>query len=326
MADKEQEQTQAEEAETESPTPAEEVKAEESQPTEEVKAEEAKAEEAKPEEAKAEKAKAEEAKPKEAKAEEAKAEEAKPKEAKAEKSKKSKKAKEEKEAEAPGPAEEEKAPEPDQAKKVRVGLIGKKLGMTQVFDDTGRAIPVTVIQAGPCVVVQKKTQEKEGYSSLQLGFVEGGKLKANKPTEGHFKKAGVPPTRLLREFAFEENEGEPVKVGDQILVHNVFSANDLVNVSGRSIGRGFQGVMKRHGFSGGKATHGSMFHRAPGSIGASAYPSRVMPGIKMPGRMGNQQMKIRNLKVVQVDEENHLLVVKGAVPGSTGGYVTITRA
>ena len=310
MADKEQEQTQAEETETESTTPAEEVKAEESQPAEAAEAEETEAEEVK----------AEEAKPEEAE------------EAKAEKPKKSKKAKEEKKAEASEPvedtedAEEAKAPEPDQARKVSVGLIGKKLGMTQVFDDNGRAIPVTVIQAGPCVVVQKKTQEKEGYSSLQLGFVEGGKLKANKPIQGHFKKAGVPPTRLLREFAFEESEEEPVNVGDQILVHNVFKPNDLVNVSGRSAGRGFQGVMKRHGFSGGKATHGSMFHRAPGSIGASAYPSRVMPGIKMPGRMGSQQMKIRNLKVVQVDEENHLLVVKGAVPGSAGAYVTITRA
>jgi large subunit ribosomal protein L3 len=252
--------------------------------------------------------------------EQAQAEEA--EEVKAEKSKKAK----EEEVEPPGLAEEAKTSETDETRKVRVGLIGKKLGMTQVFDDNGRVIPVTVIQAGPCVVVQKKTQEKEGYSSVQLGFVESGKLKVNKPTEGHFKKAGVPPTRLLKEFAFEESEEEPVNVGDQILVHNVFSPDDLVNVSGRSTGRGFQGVMKRHGHSGGKATHGSMFHRAPGSIGASAYPSRVLPGIKMPGRMGNQQMKIRNLRVVQVDKENHLLVVKGAVPGSTGGYVTITRA
>ena len=285
--EEEQEQSQAEETGAEQPEAAEEVKAEEPEVAQEAKAEEPEA----------------------------------PGEAQ---EKKSKKAKEK--AEEPTPAEEAKAAEPDQAKHVEVGLIGKKLGMTQVFDDNGRAVPVTVIQVGPCVVVQKKTQEKEGYSSLQLGFVEKNKPRANKPIEGHFKKAGVPPTRLLKEFAFEENEEEPIKVGDQILVRDVFKPNDLVNVSGRSIGRGFQGVMKRHGFSGGKATHGSMFHRAPGSIGASAYPSRVLPGRKAPGRMGNQQMKIRNLKVVQVDEENHLLVVKGAIPGSTGGYVTITRA
>jgi large subunit ribosomal protein L3 len=227
-------------------------------------------------------------------------------------------------------AEEVKAEEseakPDRVKQVEIGLIGKKLGMTQVFDDNGRAVPVTIIQAGPCVVVQKKTQKKDGYSSLQLGFVEGGKYRANKPTEGHFKKAGVPPTRLLREFAFEENEQEPLNVGDQVLVRDVFKPDDVVNVTGRSIGRGFQGVMKRHGFSGGGATHGSMFHRSPGSIGASAYPSRVVPGMKGPGRMGNQRVQTRNLKVIQVDEENNLLVVKGAVPGSAGGYVTIIRA
>ena len=222
--------------------------------------------------------------------------------------------------------EEVKSEESEPAKKVEVGLIGKKLGMTQVFDDHGRAVPVNVIQVGPCVVVQKKTQEKEGYDSLQLGFVERGKLRTNKPTEGHFKKAGVPPTRRLKEFAFKENEEDPIKVGDQILVQDVFKPNDLVNVSGCSIGRGFQGVMKRHGFSGGPATHGSMFHRGPGSIGASAYPSRVVPGMKAPGRMGNQNVQIRNLKVVQVDQENNLLVVKGAIPGSAGGYVTITRA
>lgn len=206
------------------------------------------------------------------------------------------------------------------------GLIGKKLGMTQVFDDDGRAIPVTIIQAGPCVVVQKKTREKEGYSSVQLGFVEKKRPRANQPAEGHFKKAGVPPTRQVKEFSFVESEEDPVSVGDQVLVQNVFQPNDLVHVSGRTIGRGFQGVMKRHHFSGGKATHGSMFHRAPGSIGASAYPSRVLPGMKLPGRMGNARIQIRNLRVIQVDEENHLLVVKGAVPGSRGSYLYVTHA
>ncbi len=206
------------------------------------------------------------------------------------------------------------------------GLLGKKVGMTQIFDVEGQAIPVTVIQAGPCVVVQKKTVEKEGYSSVQLGLVEKRKSRITKPTEGHFKKAGVPPTRHLTEFAFTESEEEQVNVGDQILVQNVFQLNDFVDVSGYTVGRGFQGVIKRHGFHGGKATHGSMFHRAPGSIGASAYPSRVMKGTKLPGRMGGKRRKIRNLEVVEIDGENNLLVVKGAIPGSRGSYVTISRA
>ena len=290
MAKKEeQEQSQAEAANAEQPEPVEEVKAGESEPAKKAKTGDS------------------------SQAEEGKA-------------KKSKKAKQEAQAEPPEPDQEAEAPESDQATQVVTGLVGKKLGMTQVFDDDGRAVPVTVIQAGPCVVVQKKVQEREGYSSLQLGLVEQDKYRANKPIEGHFKKAGVPPTRLLKEVAVKESEADSVKVGDQILVQDVFRTNDRVNVTGRSVGRGFQGVMKRHGFSGGKATHGSMFHRAPGSIGASAYPSRVMRGMKGPGRMGNQQNQIRNLRVVQIDEENHLLVVKGAVPGSTGGYVTITLA
>jgi large subunit ribosomal protein L3 len=206
------------------------------------------------------------------------------------------------------------------------GLLGKKVGMTQIFDEDGKAIPVTIIQAGPCVVVQKKTVEKEGYSSVQLGLVEKNKVRVTKPAEGHFKKAGVPPTRLLTECAFTESEEEQVNVGDQVLVQNVFQPNDFVDVLGCTKGRGFQGVMKRHGFHGGKATHGSMFHRAPGSIGASAYPSRVMKGTKLPGRMGNKRRKIRNLKVVEIDGENNLLVVKGAVPGSRGTYLTISRS
>jgi len=206
------------------------------------------------------------------------------------------------------------------------GLLGKKVGMTQIFDERGNAIPVTVLQVGPCIVVQKKTLEKEGYSSVQLGLVEKNKPRVKKPAEGHFKKAGVPPTRRLTEFAFTESEEEQVNVGDQVLVQNVFQPNDLVDVLGHTIGRGFQGVMKRHGFHGGKATHGSMFHRGPGSIGASAYPSRVVKGMKLPGRMGNKRCKIRNLKVVEIDEENNLLVVTGAVPGSRGSYVTISRA
>jgi len=206
------------------------------------------------------------------------------------------------------------------------GLIGKKLGMTQVFDEEGVVTPVTVIQAGPCVVVQKKTVERDGYSAVQLGLVETKKFRANQPMQGHFKKPGVPPTRRLKEFAFGENEDKPVQVGDQVLVQDVFKADDVVDVSGRTIGRGFQGVIKRHGFSGGKATHGSMFHRAPGSIGASAFPSRVFPGMKGAGRMGNAGTKIRKLRVVRVDGEQNLLLVKGAVPGSRGSYLYITRS
>jgi large subunit ribosomal protein L3 len=206
------------------------------------------------------------------------------------------------------------------------GLIGRKVGMTQLFDEGGNAVPVTVIQAGPCLVVQKKTPEKEGYSAVQLGFVESKKTRANKPRQGHFKKAGVPPTGMLKEFAFSETDESQVNVGDQVQVHNVFQPNDRVDITGTAKGRGFQGVIKRHGFSGGKATHGSMFHRAPGSIGASAYPSRVYPGMKGAGRMGNKQVTIRNLQVVLVDEEKNLLAVQGGVPGSRGSIVYITRA
>ena len=206
------------------------------------------------------------------------------------------------------------------------GLIGRKVGMTQLFDEGGNAVPVTVIQAGPCLVVQKKTPEKEGYSAVQLGFVDSKKTQANKPRQGHFKKAGVPPTGMLKEFAFSETDESQVNVGDQVQVHKVFQPNDRVDITGTAKGRGFQGVIKRHGFSGGKATHGSMFHRAPGSIGASAYPSRVLPGMKGAGRMGNNRVHIRNLQVIQVDQEKNLLVVKGAVPGSRGSYLTVTRA
>ena len=207
------------------------------------------------------------------------------------------------------------------------GLIGKKVGMTQLFDEEGRAVPATVIQAGPCVVIQKKTPEKEGYSAVQLSLVEiGRKVQANQPMQGHFKKAGAPPLKVLKEFPFSETEEETISVGDQVLVQDVFQAKDIVSVTGRVKGRGFQGVMKRHGFHGGQATHGSMFHRAPGSIGASAYPSRVFRGTKLPGRMGNNQVTIRNLEVVQVDEEKNLLVVKGAVPGSIGSCLYIRHA
>jgi len=205
------------------------------------------------------------------------------------------------------------------------GLIGVKLGMTQIFEDDGSVVPATVIKAGPCVVVQKKVKDRDGYDALQLGFVEFIRpSRVNKPRTGHFTKAGVPPVRILREFTYEDGE-EPLNVGDQIVVHQVFKPEDLVNVVGTSKGRGFAGVMKRHNFSGGAATHGSMFHRAPGSIGQSAYPSRVLPGMRGPGHMGNERVTMKNLRVVRVQDEENLLVLKGAVPGRNGGYVLVKK-
>lgn len=206
------------------------------------------------------------------------------------------------------------------------GLIGKKLGMTQIFDANGKVIPVTVIKAGPCVVVQKKTMEKDGYEKVQLGFVEQGKkVRVNKPMEGHFKKANVPPAARLKEFAYTGDSGE-LKVGDNILPGDVFEIGHFVNVIGRSKGRGFQGVIKRYGAKGGKATHGSMFHRAPGSIGSSASPSRVLAGMKGPGQMGNVNVNVEDLEVMDIDNENNLLMVKGSVPGSRNSYVTIIKS
>jgi large subunit ribosomal protein L3 len=205
------------------------------------------------------------------------------------------------------------------------GLIGIKVGMTQVFDESGTVIPVTVIKAGPCVVVQNKMKERDGYEAVQLGLVEFIKpSRVNKPREGHFKKSGVPPCRILREFGFG-NEEAP-KVGEQILVGQVFQKNDRVDVLGTSKGRGFAGFIKRHKFGGGRATHGSMFHRAPGSIGASAFPSRVYPGMRAAGHMGDACVTVRRLQIVGVREEENLLLVRGAVPGRNGGYVMIKKA
>ena len=204
------------------------------------------------------------------------------------------------------------------------GIIGRKVGMTQVFAEDGTAIPATVIQAGPCVVVQRRTAEKDGYAAVQLGFVEGRKTKrVTKPMQGHFAKAGVPPCRVLREVRVEADA--TVVVGDKVSVA-IFTAGDAVDVIGTSKGKGFQGVVKRHHFRGGAATHGSMFHRAPGSIGASSYPSRVVKGMRAAGHMGVDRVTVRNLRVVKVDADNHLLVVCGAVPGAPGGYVMIRRA
>ncbi len=206
------------------------------------------------------------------------------------------------------------------------GLIGIKVGMTQVFDQNGAVIPVTVIKAGPCVVVQKKMKDPDGYESVQLGLVEFVRpSRVNKPRTGHFKKAGVPPCRVLREFRLGDGQEAP-NVGEQILVNQVFKPEDTIDVLGTSKGRGFAGLIKRHHFGGGAATHGSMFHRAPGSIGASAFPSRVLPGMRAAGHMGDEQVTVQNLKIVRVQEQENLLLVRGAIPGRNGGYVVIKKA
>jgi large subunit ribosomal protein L3 len=204
------------------------------------------------------------------------------------------------------------------------GIIGKKIGMTQTFDETGLVVPVTVIQAGPCAVIQKKTPERDGYSAVQLGFVEDTPAKhPTKPALGHFKASEIPPTRVLREFRFDASA--EIKPGDQFSV-DMFQPGELVHVTGTSKGKGFAGVVKRWGFHGGRKTHGSMFHRAPGSIGASAYPSRVVKGKKMPGQLGSKKETVRKLLVVETDTEKNLLVLKGAVPGAKGGYLLIRKA
>jgi large subunit ribosomal protein L3 len=206
------------------------------------------------------------------------------------------------------------------------GLIGVKVGMTQIFETDGKVVPATVIKTGPCIVVQKKVKEKDGYDALQLGLVEFIRpARVKKPRAGHFKKADVPPVRILREFAFDDRE-EPHKVGDQILVNQVFKAEDKVDVAGTSKGKGFAGVIKRHHFAGGAASHGSMFHRAPGSIGASAFPSRVLPGMRAAGHMGNARVTVQSLRVVRIQDQENLLIVKGAIPGRNGGYVIVTKA
>lgn len=204
------------------------------------------------------------------------------------------------------------------------GILGVKIGMTQLFEDGGRVVPATVIQAGPCVVVQKKTADREGYDAVQLGLIEFTSPKrVGQPMLGHFKKGKVAPVRFLKELRLSDGAEDTV-VGSKVLVDQ-FTDSDEVDVTGVGKGKGFAGVMKRHNFSGGVATHGSMFHRAPGSIGASASPSRVMKGVRGPGHMGARQVTIRNLKVVRVEPEKNLLIVKGAVPGANGDYLIVRR-
>jgi large subunit ribosomal protein L3 len=197
--------------------------------------------------------------------------------------------------------------------------------MSQVFRADGQAVPVTLLKAGPCMVVQRKTPTSDGYDAVQLGLVENIKEKRiNKPIAGHLKKAGAAGARFFRELRLGGGAND-LKAGDQVGVDQ-FKPKDMVDVIGISKGRGFAGVVKRHHFRGGEGSHGSMFHRAPGSIGASSYPSRVVPGMRMGGHMGNAQVTVRNLEVIEVDTEDNVLVVKGAVPGPNGGYVVVRRA
>ncbi|MBN1939100.1 MAG: 50S ribosomal protein L3 [Candidatus Aminicenantes bacterium] len=206
---------------------------------------------------------------------------------------------------------------------MRDGLIGKKVGMTQGYDAKGNALPLTVLQAGPCTVVQRKTTKRDGYEAVQLALVEDRKKKGpSKALQGHYVKSGVPVMKILRELRCD---GEtPLKEGDQVSV-DIFKAGDKVAVTGVSKGKGFAGVVKRHHFGGGAEAHGSMFHRAPGSIGASSYPSRVIKGLRMGGRMGGDTVTVRNLVVFEADKDRNLLVVMGAVPGPNGGYVLIRK-
>ncbi len=200
------------------------------------------------------------------------------------------------------------------------GILGKKLGMTQVFDESGRMMPVTVVEAGPCCVVQVKTRERDGYEAVQMGFSEIKKTrKVSKPMAGLFKKAGVNPYRILKEFPMGD-----FKVGDMLTVER-FKKGDVVSVSGVSKGKGFQGVMKRHNYAGGPGSHGSMFNRAPGSIGASSFPSRVWKNKGLPGHMGSERVTVKNLKIVDVKTEQNLLLILGAVPGSNGTYLEIRK-
>jgi large subunit ribosomal protein L3 len=205
------------------------------------------------------------------------------------------------------------------------GIIGKKVGMTQVFGADGVVTPVTVIKAGPCVVVQAKTVAKDGYEAVQLGLVEDKPAKANKALGGHYKKANVPPTRVRREVALAKGS-EPVAAGTEVVASTLFKDGETVDVIATSRGRGFQGVIKRHHFGGGAATHGSMFHRAPGGIGASSFPSRVVRGKRFPGHMGADRVTQRNLKIVRVDAENNLVLVRGAIPGAPGGILVLRKA
>ncbi|PNU21619.1 50S ribosomal protein L3 [Geothermobacter hydrogeniphilus] len=201
------------------------------------------------------------------------------------------------------------------------GILGKKLGMTQIYAADGRRVPVTVVEAGPCVVLQKKTVESDGYNAVQLGFAPKAAHRVNKPEMGHFKKAGKGAFAHLKEFRVKDIDG--INVGDEVTCADMFQIGDIVDITGTSKGKGYQGVMKRWNFAGGRSSHGSKFHRAPGAIGCSAWPSRVFKGKKMAGQMGNERVTTQNLAIVDVRPEQNLLLIKGAVPGSRNSVVTI---
>ncbi len=204
-----------------------------------------------------------------------------------------------------------------------IGILGKKVGMTRLFGENGEVIPVTVIEAGPCHIVQVKTKETDGYEAVQMGFKQKRENLINRPARGHFRRADVPPLRFLREF--KPDSVETYQMGDQVTV-DIFSAGELVDISGVSKGKGFAGVVERWHFKGGKASHGAETHRAPGSIGASSFPSRVFKGLPMAGRMGGKRVTVQNLEVVRVDIEKNALLVKGSVPGPTNGMLMIRKA
>jgi large subunit ribosomal protein L3 len=205
------------------------------------------------------------------------------------------------------------------------GILGKKIGMTQIFREDGQVVPVTLVKAGPCVVTQRKTPATDGYDAIQVGLMEYVKpARINKPATGHLKKADAAGVKYQKEFRLANGNGD-YKAGDKIMAED-FKPKEIVDVIGTSKGRGFAGIVKRHNFRGGPESHGSMFHRAPGSIGASSFPSRVFPGMKMAGRMGTAQVTVRNVEIVDVDIEDNVIMVKGAVPGPNGSYVTIRRA
>lgn len=202
-----------------------------------------------------------------------------------------------------------------------IGILGRKIGMTRVYNEMGRSIPVTVIEAGPCTVLQKKTSENEGYNAIQVGFGEKKASRVNKPDAGHFKRSDSTGYYHVCEFRVADTEA--YELGQKLTVNELLNIGDKIDVTGKSKGRGFQGVVKRHGFSGGRATHGSMFHRAPGSIGCSAWPSRVVKGKKLPGHMGDHQVTLKNLTVIDIRKDENILLVRGAIPGAKNGLIKI---
>lgn len=203
------------------------------------------------------------------------------------------------------------------------GLLGKKVGMTRLFTEEGRWIEVTVLEAGPCSVVQRKTKDTDGYSAVQLGYGDVKESRCNKPMSGHFEKSGIAPKRVLKEIRVPDDI--EINTGDEVTAE-IFTVGDRVDISGTSKGRGFAGAIKRHGFGGGPGGHGSHFHRAPGSVGQSADPAKVYKGKRLPGHYGNAKITVQNLEVVNVDTDNNLLIVRGSVPGANGGVVVVNKS